>query len=285
MADAPRVYPGLDVTWPGSLSSEDDPMAELVLAETDAFEPSAAEFLSYGLRVFFRTQDERNAAASHLTRALPDCSIATVEVSDENWAERSQAALRAVQVGALVVAPPWDAPPDRSRTIVIQPSMGFGTGHHASTRLCLRLIQELPIKGMSVLDAGTGSGVLAIAAWKLGARSVVAMDIDSDSIASALECAELNGAAGAIDFREGDLENGAPVSGAPFELILANLTGGMLVRMAGTLAGLLAGGGTLIVSGVMLTEEAGVQEAFQAAGIRVTSRLAEDEWVGLRVDR
>src|SRR5688572_6050030 len=268
-------------------------MAGLVLAETDEFHPSAVEYSPHGLRVFFGSTTDREAASTHLCRALPECSAVSVDVPDERWAERSQAALKAVQVGALTVAPPWDAPADRSNVIIIQPSMGFGTGHHASTRLCLRLLQAAPVSGATVLDAGTGSGVLGIAAAKLGAASVVAIDFDPDAIASAQECAALNGLADAIDIRQVDLERESAVAGQPFSLILANLTGGMLERMAARLVAMTVAGGTLIVSGVTREEEAAVTAAFEKAGVTFATRLVEDpvgegpvdhqdEWVGLR---
>lgn len=279
------MYAGLDVTWPGASGDDDDPTAGLVLAETDAFRPSAVEHSAQGLRVFFTTSTDREEASAHLRQALPHCDATFVDVPDENWAERSQAALKAVRVGALTVAPPWDVPADGSIAIIIQPSMGFGTGHHASTRLCLRLLQAAPIVGATVLDVGTGSGVLAIAASKLGAGSVTAIDFDPDAITSAWECAALNGLTEAIDIRQADLGREPVVAGSPFTLILANLTGAMLVRMAARLCQLAVDGGTLIVSGVTREEEAAVTLAFQAAGAALVTRLVEEldtEWVGLR---
>ena len=280
------MYAGLDVTWPGA-TGDDDPIAGLVLGETDAFHPSAVEYLPQGLRIFFTTNADRAEAHAHLRQALPSCAAAFVDVPDEQWAERSQAALKAVRVGALTVAPPWDLPADGSTVIIIQPSMGFGTGHHASTRLCLRLLQESPVAGATVLDVGTGSGVLAIAAWRLGAASITAIDFDADAITSARECAELNQASQAIDIRQTDLERESTVPGEPFSFILANLTGGMLVRMARRLCQLAAAGGTLIVSGVTHAEEAAVAREFEAAGAILVTRLVEDldnEWVGLRFE-
>lgn len=285
LAEPSRVYAGLDVSWPDANDDADTPMADLVLAETDEFRPSAVESTPDGLRVFFTSGASREAAAHHLRTVLPDCGVAPVDVLDEHWAERSQASLAAVQVGALTVAPPWDVPTGRSGVIIIQPSMGFGTGHHASTRLCLRLLQAAPVAGATVLDVGTGSGVLAIAASTLGAASVVALDVDPDAVTSARECAELNHRAGAIDIRLTDLEHATSVAGEPFSLILANLTGGMLVRLAERLVQLARPGGTLIVSGVMRDEETAVTRAFQSAGAGLVSRLLEDQdpdWVGLR---
>jgi ribosomal protein L11 methyltransferase len=136
-----------------------------------------------------------------------------------------------------------------------------------------------------VLDVGTGSGVLAIAAHKLGASSVVAIDFDADAIVSARECADLNGIADEIHIRQADLEGESHVLGEPFSLVLANLTGGMLVRMAGRLCGLATAGGSLIVSGVTVDEEAAVIEAFQAAGAEIVERVAEGEWAGIWLRR
>jgi len=285
LADTGRIYAGLDVTWPGANGRDDDPIADLVLAETDEFRATAVESTHQGLRLFFTSADVRARAAQHLSDTMPQCGVEPVDVPDEHWAERSQAALTAIHVGALTIAPPWDLPDNRAGVIIIQPSMGFGTGHHASTRLCLRLLQDAPITHASVLDVGTGSGVLAIAASKLGAASVVAIDFDPDAILSARECAELNDVSDVIEIRQADLEREALVPGEPFSLILANLTGGMLVRLAARLVHLSTPGGTLIVSGVTRDEEAAVTEALTAAGAALVTRLIEDldhEWVGLR---
>jgi ribosomal protein L11 methyltransferase len=277
-----RIYPGLNLSWPNSTGVDDDPAGDLVLAELDEFGPMAVEDTAAGRRVFFSTPSDRDAAMAHLGAALPWCQAQAVDVADERWAERSQAALRAVQVGALTSAPPWAVPADRAGLIIIQPSMGFGTGHHASTRLCLRLLQDAPVSGAHVLDAGTGSGVLAIAAHTLGAASVVALDFDPDAVTSARESAELNGVADRVDIRQADLEHDPRVDGEPFSLVLANLTGGMLVRMAERLFQLIAPGGTLIASGVTLDEEEGVTQALTACGGNLQTRLVEAEWTGLR---
>jgi ribosomal protein L11 methyltransferase len=286
LAESGRLYPGLDVTWPaGSVATglDEDPIAGQVLAATDDHHPVAVEDAAGGLRVFFSTTTDRDHAADALRQAFPQCGATPVDVPDDHWAERSQASLKAITVGSLTIAPPWDLTANRQGLIIIQPSMGFGTGHHASTRLCLRLLQETRVAGARVLDVGTGSGVLAIAAWKLSAASVVAIDYDADAITSARECAELNDISDLIDIRQVDLDREPTVDGAPFSLVLANLTGGMLVRLAARLCALLTPGGTLIVSGITREEEDAVTLAFAAEGATITARAIEEEWVGLRL--
>ena len=202
-----------------------------------------------------------------------------MDVADEDWAARSQANLRAVRIGDIIVAPPWDVGGEvevgtrRPITIVIQPSMGFGTGHHASTRLCLAHLQLLELRNQTVIDVGTGSGVLAIAASRLGATHVLAIDADADAIQSARENIDLNPGAevtlGVVDFRRATLR--------PFDLVLANLTGGMLTAGATTLMTLAAAPGRLILGGFMEAEEQAVLTAFSSCASEQRSR--EDEWV------
>jgi ribosomal protein L11 methyltransferase len=169
----------------------------------------------------------------------------------------------------------------RSRFVVtIQPSMGFGTGHHASTRLCLALLQRVPVEGRRVLDIGTGSGVLALAAWRLGAGAATGIDYDVDALESARENVERNGAGAGVTLVQSDLDAMAARS-PTFDLVLANLTGALLTREAHAIAALLSPGADLILSGVQLDEEQRVAGAFAAAGCDAADRIEEDGWVGL----
>jgi ribosomal protein L11 methyltransferase len=220
-------------------------------------------------RVFFHTATERDRAAVALGAEFHDLAIEAVDVPDDDWAARSQANLRAIQIGNIIVAPPWDAPV----TIVVQPSMGFGTGHHATTRLCLAALQRLDLRGLTVIDAGTGSGVLAMAASLLGAARVDAFDDDADAVGAARENLERNPRA-RVTLTVGDLRAEAQ---ARADLVLANLTGGLLVSAASQLQQLTESGGRLILSGFMTREERDVLQAF--APRQVEHRGQEQEWL------
>jgi ribosomal protein L11 methyltransferase len=220
-------------------------------------------------RVFFHDAAERDRAAAALATAFPGLHLAPADVADEDWAARSQADLRAIRVGNVIVAPPWDVP----TVVTIQPSMGFGTGHHATTRLCLAALQRIDLSGKTVIDVGTGSGVLAIAASLLGAGNVIAMDDDPDAVQAARENIALNPRARVV-LRLADLRQAQT---AWADVVLANLTGGLLVSAASQLGLLTGDGGRLILSGFAEHEEAGVRAAF--AHRAVEHRGQEDEWV------
>lgn len=279
-----RTWPALDIR----------PVSESLHAALVDYDVTAVdERSSDDWRVFFTTADERDRAVAGLQTAFADLTFIAIDVPDENWAARSQASLRAVRVGRIVVAPPWDVAParpvegtrlpsDPSRddlVIVIQPSMGFGTGHHATTRLCLSALQRLDLRGRSVLDVGTGSGVLAIAASLLGSSRSIGIDDDADAIAAAQENLALNpGAEVALliaDLRSADV--------GPADVVIANLTGGLLISAARTLQEFVARGGSLVLSGLMTAEEKDVLSAFPAWCIE--HRSEEDEWLCLVIAR
>ena len=210
------------------------------------------------------------AAGLTVSRALAD---------GQDWAARSQAHLTRVRVGEITIAPPLDAaPPPGGVLVIVLPSTGFGTGHHQTTRLCLGLLQQTPVTGRRVLDLGTGSGVLALAAWRLGAAEVEALDHDADAIANAEENLRLNGAEGAIALRRADLTDGGA---APADVVVANLTGAVICRHAALIAALVRPGGVLILSGILATELDAVRAACSGA-LTIAGETAEDEWRALR---
>lgn len=270
-----RTYPALELTWP---TRPDNAHLERLLAEIDVDGPTALEERDAGARVFFPNADLRRRAAIRIIAHDPSATCTPIEVPDENWAERSQADLAPVTVGRLTIDP-VARPRGRSpEIIVIRPSMGFGTGHHASTRLCLALLQRISLTGRRVLDVGTGSGVLAIAACRLGAAGAVGIDHDPDALVAARESVDANGETETVALLSVDLSTTAAIPGAPFDVVVANLTGGLLVREAARLADATARGGQLIASGFMTDEEDAVLSVFERFGLTRADRLEEEGW-------
>jgi ribosomal protein L11 methyltransferase len=251
----------------GGSQTEDAEILQAALTDYDIAAIDEASESSW--RVFFHDDAERARALQTLGPRFPTLTLHPEDVADEDWAARSQASLHAVQVGKIIVAPPWDAP----TTIVIQPSMGFGTGHHATTRLCLAALQRVDLPGRSVLDVGTGSGVLAIAASRLGADDVTGLDDDADAIHAAWENLALNPGAN-VSLVVGDLRS---TDLRPADVILANLTGALLIASAERLRKLTNARGRLILSGFQTHEERDVVEAYGA--FTVEHRAEEDGWV------
>jgi ribosomal protein L11 methyltransferase len=283
-----KSWPAIEVRFPAVGGEEAAVLRDRLAVALDDLRPVAIEEADTAWRVFFADEADRDAALRFLPGSLPDAVEAVrLDVPDEDWARRSQQSLGAVRVGRIIVSPPWlHAPPgEQGRedvvAVTILPSMGFGTGHHASTRLCLSLLQDLRLEGSRVLDVGTGSAVLALAAWRLGAASIVAVDDDEDAIAAARDNVELNRAEHAVSLRHGDFRL---MPGLSADVVLANLTGALLLRQAGTLAAAVAPGGSLIASGLTLEEEGPIVSALGLL-LAPATRLAEDEWVGLRFDR
>ena len=276
-----RFYPAITFSW---TSGDDTDRTDRLLAELDGLGVTAVDEHDGKLRAFFRTPADRDAALNALA-ALPDLTCVSADVPDENWAARGQASIGPVSLGQLTIAPPWAATDDlraqSEHTIVIQPSMGFGTGHHASTRLCLRWLQALALTNASVLDVGTGSGVLAIAATTLGAARAIGIDVDPDALDSARENVDLNQGNERVTLRELNLSDAVSAFGASFDIILANLTGGLLCRDASAFAHLAAPGARLIVSGFELPEADQIARAFGDAGWQVLGEITEDGWVAL----
>ena len=286
MAKAPLLgsqiprRPVLDVRGPAR-SRTALSLCDAVAAAVSEFSPFAIDERGPGdVRVYFASAADRDAARAAVTAACgPSARTAATSVADEGWAARSQADLRAVRVGRVVVAPPWDRPPRSGGAevvVVIRPALGFGSGHHPTTRLALLGLQQLNLDGCHVLDLGTGSGVLAIAAVKLGARRATGIDRDPDALDSAREGLAANRVSSRVDLRDGDVAQ-AP---GPVPVVVANLTSPVLTRLAPVLLTLADPGGHLVLSGILAEEEATVAAAYRPDA-RLVWRGDEAEWVGM----
>ena len=212
----------------------------------------------------------------------PIGEMAVREVAEEDWLESWKAQFTPLRVGRFLVRPTWsDAPvPADATLLVLDPGMAFGTGLHPTTQQCLEAVSGLRLEAKSVLDVGTGSGILAIAAAKRGASPVVAVDTDPLSIDAARENAERNGVAIPVG-----LGSAADVPGR-FEIVIANIVAPVLQRIAGDLAARVAPKGSLIVAGISAPNERDTRAAFARAGLRVTiDRDQRDDWVALALRR
>ena len=254
----------------------------------DDLSATAIEEREDSVRVFFSTATARDRAQSVLTS---DFEVSALEVSDEDWARRSQENLAPVTVGRLTVLPHPSSLIPHPYAIVILPSMGFGTGHHATTRLCLAALLSLDLGDRSVLDVGTGSGVLAIAADRLGAARALGIDHDADAVQAARENLRVNPTARGVAFAVADLRT---VALPRADVVTANLTGALLVQTAADLLGAVEDGGTLIVSGLLSSERDEVVRAlsegltsagYDAPRMRIAWEREEDGWVGLAVKK
>jgi ribosomal protein L11 methyltransferase len=163
--------------------------------------------------------------------------------------------------------------------------MAFGTGLHPTTRLSLAALEPLAadgrLQGARVLDVGCGSGILAIAALKLGAAAALGVDTDPVAIEATIENAARNALTDDLSAREGSL----PTDEEPFDIVLANLIAGVLIPLAPLLRDELRSGGTLLASGIFVDRETEVTAAFDAADLTVEGRTSEGDWVALRLRR
>jgi ribosomal protein L11 methyltransferase len=272
---AVATYPALEVR-----SRQTD--ALLVLADDVA--ATALEERDGSVRLFFPS--ERRRALAHVALEQAGYRVEPIDVDDEDWARRSQEDLAAVTVGRITVIPGESSAgvaisSPGHHAIVIRPSTGFGTGHHPSTRLCLHGLQRIELRDRFVLDLGTGSGILAIAARTLGAAGALGIDNDPDAIAAAAGNLQFNPESQGVEFRVADLASAdLPIA----DLVTANLTGTLLCRAAREIRGRARPGGRLIASGVLDEERDAVVQAY-LKGAESSSRLEweahEQGWTGL----
>jgi ribosomal protein L11 methyltransferase len=220
-------------------------------------------------------QAVRRALAS-----LP-ATIRTRWLREEDWAEAWKAFFPVLRISRrLVICPAWRSYRARAGETVIRldPGMAFGTGQHPTTLMCLLALEETVRPGMSVLDLGTGSGILALAAARLEAASVLALDTDPLAVRAARENARLNGLEAVVRVEEGTLGPSTTLRAGPFDVIAANISAAVIVELAGAMAKALRPGGVLIAGGFSKERAAEVAAALTAAGLTVERTLSDGEW-------
>jgi len=274
------VEPGFELVDEG-LSARVDPARPAVIrAYMPARDPAVADQASAAVE----------QALDHL-RAFdlrPIGPVTTRLVDEADWAEAWKRHFPVTRIGRrIVIQPSWRRHRAAADEVVLalDPGMAFGTGLHPTTRLCLEALESVAdrsaIGGARVLDVGCGSGILSIAAVRLGAATALGLDIDPIAIEATLANATRNRLGPRVTARPGSLPSGEP----RFDLVLANLIASVLVGLAPGLAAELPPGGILVASGIFRDREAVVREAFEAAGLTVTGRRASEDWVALEARR
>ena len=270
------VEPGFELVDEGLGARVDPRRPATVRAYVPARDPAVAE----------RALAEAQTALGHLQAfgLRPIGELTSRLVHEADWAEAWKAHFPVLRVGRrLVIRPTWRrhrrGPDDV--VLALDPGMAFGTGLHPTTRLCLGALEGLADRGVldgaRVLDVGCGSGILAIAAVRLGAASAFAVDTDPIAVEATVANARRNGIARRIRVAAGSLPSREPA----FEVVLANLIASVLVTLARDLAAELQPDGVLLASGIFVDREGEVRSALEAAGLRVTERWSEGEWVAL----
>ena len=231
---------------------------------------------------------DQSAADALVCAALavsPDAHVETSPLATVDWTEKWKESIRVHELGRLTVAPPWLADGlDPSRTIVIEPEMAFGTGEHATTRGVIRLMQSAIRDGDRVADLGAGSAVLSIAAAKLGARQVAAIEIDHDAIANAEENVRRNGVADRVTVIEGDAAVLLPLV-APVNVITANIISSVLLVLLPVIESALQPDGRAILSGILSSERDEMVRALEQQGWDVTAEDEEEAWWSAAIAR
>lgn len=205
------------------------------------------------------------------------------EVDESDWADAWRAQYVPQRIGPFVIVPSWIDEPIGSGEIpiVLDPGMAFGTGLHPTTRACLELLAAQDPVSRRVLDVGIGSGILSIAALRMGAEGAVGLDTDPLAVEAAARNAGRNGLGDRLTTRLGTLP---PTADERFSIVLANLVAAVLVELAPRLAAHLAPDGVLLASGIIDVRAEEVEEAMRRASLEVTHRRDDGEWVSLRLE-
>lgn len=228
------------------------------------------ETISWGVEQF------REALEQALKEPV-DVEMELTKEKNSDWVKSYQESITPIEIGPFYIHPTWNEPKEGMLNIELDPALAFGTGHHPTTAACLEAIASEVKAGMEVADIGCGSGILGIAAAKMGAI-VDACDTDPVSVGNSLENADVNG----VVFRE-IWEGSAPGTQNKYDVVIANIVADVLVFIASDLKRLLKDEGTLVLSGILDKYEDKVLKAY--ADCSIVKRIQRDEWVTLVVSK
>jgi len=237
------------------------------------------------LLTHFPPETDVLAVATAVREADPGASVTVGRAADIDWSEAWKDLLSVQIVGKLRIAPFWLAEGlDPAHTVVVDPGMAFGTGDHPTTRSVVRLMQRIAVGEARVADLGAGRAVLAIAAAKLGARTVTAVELDPDAIGNASENVERNGVASVVHVIEGDALVLLPLL-APVDVILANIVSSVHLDLLPEMARALSPGGRAVLSGILVEEREMLRDRLSTTGWVLVDEDIEDIWWSATISR
>lgn len=278
MAPELGAFDAAPVRWVSlHIDAPNDAMRERVIELLMAGGASAVQEVGAALLTHLPESAELESLCGSI--ALAGAAVQRTALGEVDWSTRWVTRVGAQRVGRIAVAPPWmsEQIADAEIPILIEPAMAFGTGEHETTRGVLALMQSLVAPGSRVADLGSGSGVLAIAAAKLGAARVVAIEMDPDAIGNATENVERNGVDQAVTVLQGDAAALLPLV-APVSLVLANIISSVLMELSPLMHRALPPGGKAVISGILVSERDDMLASLAMDGWKLESELREGEW-------
>lgn len=219
-------------------------------------------------------------------RGVSDIRVTSLQ--EEDWANAWKEHFQVHKIGEhVIIRPPWQdyEPKDGEIVIVLDPGMAFGTGLHPSTKLSMLGTEEVVKSGDSVLDVGTGSGILAIAAVKLGASKADTVDVEQVAVKATAENAERNGVGDRLVVKHGSVGPGQPFHGDQYDVVLANIIARVLIELSDAIVSHARPGGAIVLAGIIESREQDVIDAFAALGAHVVTRRFQEDWVSLVLTR
>jgi ribosomal protein L11 methyltransferase len=259
-------------------------IAELIDLDFYGFEQFDHKLVAYIEKNRFN--DSNREYLEQLIAAYSGNSMIELEdVPDQNWNEAWEQTIQSQRIGKFLVKPTWseEEPNDEEILLEIDPKMSFGTGYHTTTRLMLQQIQKMDLNDKTVLDAGTGTGILAIAAIKLGAKKALGFDVDSWSRDNALENIFINKVDHFVEIRFGGIES--TDEHELFDLILANINRNVLVDILPSLVEHLNTDGVICLSGLLHTDEDTIRDRLSSQPVQVTEVEHEEEWILMQIEK
>jgi ribosomal protein L11 methyltransferase len=272
---------------PVHVAVTDDASRDAAAAALIALGAEGVQQVGDGLLTYVREGADIPSMRAAVQRASPSAQLEVRgSALEANWAEQWAPRVGIQRVGDLVIAPPWlvDEAGTGRNTIIIEPAMAFGTGEHPTTRGVLRLMQGLVRAGDMVADLGAGSAVLSIAAARLGATRVAAIEMDEDAIGNAEENVRRNDVGDRVKVLHGDAAALLPLV-APVRVLLANILSSVLVQLSPVMRESLVPHGCAIVSGILFEERTDFLHAMAADGWTVEREDREGEWWSARLEQ